>query len=220
MPARRLLISLILTLMPGILLAAPAKTEPKPATPQPLTTSHSKEELLAQPPKGWINVFRVNIGDTRVADFVPKGQTRHKWTARLSFESYTKLLDSDPLTVINSEVEYEKKHCSFARPYNLFSGYENNYETAFKLIVCGKNLKDKKGEITLFKAIKGQAYFYVIRLVRRIPPFDADKTGFSTREIALWSHYFSKFKVCEPGSSKHPCPKPAAHSPGKSALSH
>lgn len=181
-----------------------------PLAPKSKPPAHV-EQLLAQPPIGWTRVYEVNTGDTRVTDYVPKGQSRKHWTSKISFESYTKLLDSDPLIVIGSQIKFEKRHCSFERDYNLFSGLENNYETAMKLIVCGKRRDQGKGEITLFKAIKGEQYFYVIHMIQRLPPFELGKSGYSRKALAAWSHYFSKIRVCMPGSSKHPCPHAAKH---------
>lgn len=195
-----------------MLALVPAGADAKPATPPKVMNSPPYvEQLIAQPPKGWIKVWHVNVGDTRVTDFVPKGETRKHWKAKLSFESYTKLLPSDPLIVINEQVKYDKMHCSFVKDYNLFSGLENNYQTSMKLIMCGKLKKTGKGQVTLFKAIKGKQYFYVVRMVRRLPPFKAGKSGFDKTAMAAWSHYFSQIRVCYPGTTKHPCPKPDKH---------
>lgn len=199
MPVSRSIIALLLVLLALTACAGSLKTSGK-------TTAAPTERLLVQPPNDWHNVYQVNVGDTRVADFVPAGESRDQWTAKLSFESYTKLLDSDPLTVIDNEISYEKKHCSFVRDFNLFSGMENNYEASTHLIICGKSTPSGKGEVTLFKAIKGTEYFYVIRMVRRLAPFSAEKTGFNNKTVAVWSHYFGNIKLCDPSSSDHPCP--------------
>ena len=176
-----------------------------------MSTPPYVELLIAQPPKDWKKVFEANLGDIRVTDYVPEGESKDHWTAKLSFESYTSLLKSDPLLVIKSQVDADKKHCNFVKDFTLFSGEENNYETAMKLITCGKKKSTGKGEVSLFKAIKGTRYFYVVKLVRVLPSFDPGKSKFGRRDMASWSHYFSKIRVCDPGSKDHPCPKPAKH---------
>ena len=176
-----------------------------------LSTPPYVELLIAQPPKDWNQVFQANLGDTRVTDYVPKGESKDKWTTKLSFESYTSLLKSDPLLVIKSQVDYDKKHCNFVKDFALFTGEENKYDTAMKLITCGKRKSTGKGDVSLFKAIKGDQDFYVIRLVRVVPPFEAGKAKFDKQDMAEWSHYFGKIKVCAPGSKEHPCPEPAKH---------
>lgn len=209
--------------------AKETKSSPVMNTPPdvelPITTLNAKEKksspamntppyvelLIAQPPKDWKRVFEANLGDTRVTDYVPKGESKDHWTEKLSFESYTGLLKSDPLLVINSQIAYDKKHCNFVKDYTLFAGEENKYDTATKLITCGKKRSNGKGQLSLFKAIKGDQYFYVIRLVRVLPPFEAGKAKFDKRDLAGWSHYFGKIRICDPGSKEHPCPEPAKH---------
>lgn len=176
-----------------------------------MSTPPYVELLIAQPPKDWKQVFQANLGDIRVIDYVPKGESKDDWTAKLSFESYKSLLKSDPLLVIKSQIDYDKKHCDFVKDFSLFAGEENKYDTAMKLITCGKKKSTGKGQVSLFKAIKGDQYFYVIKLVRVLPPFEAGKAKFSKRDMAEWSHYFGKIKVCDPGSKDHPCPEPAKH---------
>ena len=186
--------------------------QPKEGKSSPVLNAPPYVELLiAQPPKDWKRVFQANLGDTRVADYVPKGESKDEWTAKLSFESYKSLLNSDPLLVIKSQIDDDKKHCDFVKDFSLFAGQENKYDTAMKLITCGKRKSTGKGRVSLFKAIKGEQYFYVIRLVRILPPFKPGEAKFSKRDMAGWSHYFGKIKVCDPGSKDHPCPKPAKH---------
>lgn len=200
----------ILTLLVALLLPATGVAKvSKPAEPSGYPPY--VEQLIATPPAGWKQVFQVNVGGTRIADYVPKGQTRKHWTAKLSFESYAKLLHDDPLVVTKNQARYTKKHCSFASDYSVFAGLENNYPTATRLLICGRLKKTDKGQISLFKAIKGEQYFYIIRMVRRLPPFENDKSSFDKADMAAWSHYFSKIRVCDPGSNDHPCPRPGKH---------
>lgn len=178
---------------------------------QPVPEASSTEHLLAQPPPGWQLTYQLNNVDTRLVDFVPAGETQTEWTTKVSFESHSQLVVMDPIEMLISEVESEKDKCSFVQDFNLFSGFENNYPTSTRLIFCGENKFAKKGEVSLFKVIKGNDYFYIIRMVKRIPAFEADKPGIDESEIATWSNYLRRIRVCDTADNEHPCPvAPAA----------
>lgn len=166
---------------------------------------------MAVPPKGWKLGYQMNAGTTRLTDFVPPGETDGKWKTKLTFEAHADLKGSDPLKVVLGEVASERQMCSFVQDFNLFTGLENNYRTSARLILCGRNKFLGKGEVSIFKAIDGKDYFYIIRLAKQIAPFKKNQSGFDHQEMADWSNYFSKIVVCDPSSHGHPCPRPAKH---------
>lgn len=164
------------------------------------------ERLLASPPPGWIRVFQMSKEKTRFSDFVPQGQDADNWSTRLSVESHaTEDLSVDPITLLLSEVEQDESRCNFVQHFNIFSGLENNYETSVRLFLCGENAFTGKGEIKLVKAIRGEAYFYSVRITRRLPIFDVSQPDFANDEIATWSTFLKTISVCD-GTSEHPCP--------------
>lgn len=168
------------------------------------------ERLIARPPESWILVYQLNNPKTRISDFVPPGQTKVEWQTKISFQSHNADdLPVDPITILLSEAEEDQERCDSARDHNIFSGYENNYETSVRLFLCGKNSFSSKGEIKLIKAIRGNQHFYSVRIVRRTDPFDADKfykdKGIASEEIAAWSNYFKQMSVCD-DTPAHPCP--------------
>jgi hypothetical protein len=165
-----------------------------------------KEQLIAIPPSNWQRIFQVNTEATRLADYIPPDQTENSWTAKLSFESFaTEDLDYDPLQVLDSEAKADRNRCTFVQQFNVYSGYENNYETAVQLMLCGENAFAEKGEVKLIKVIRGIDYYYAIRILRRIDPFEVNKQDFSDKEIALWSNYLAEVSVCD-DTVNHPCP--------------
>ncbi|MBD3648810.1 MAG: hypothetical protein HUJ31_15480 [Pseudomonadales bacterium] len=164
------------------------------------------ERLLAVPPGDWNQIYQINNTDTRVTEFVPPEQTARQWDTKLAFESFTSLVDSDPIQVLLNEAENDVEKCSFVQHFNLFSGLENNYPVSFRLIMCGENEELKQGEVELLKAIKGNEYFYIIRLLKRVPPFEIHDPDFTKEEIADWATYFRLIGVCDPSREDHPCP--------------
>lgn len=168
-------------------------------------TPESGEKLLAKPPNGWKIIYQINNIDTRLTDFIPAEDNEITWRTKISFESFKEFGTADPIEVTLDEVDEDKKQCSFVQHLNLFSGLENNYPTSIRLYSCGKHSITEKGEVKMLKAIRADEYFYVIRLVRRLDPFDANQTGMEKGEIAAWSNYMKKIIVCNENQENHPC---------------
>jgi hypothetical protein len=167
----------------------------------------SSEQLLAKLPPNWQLIYQFNNTSTRLSDFIPPGETETNWTTRLSFESFEELVDSDPIEILLGEVVRDQKNCSFVQHFNLFSGLENNFPASVRLFLCGENNLDDRGEVKLIKAIAGNDYFYLIRILKKIEPFDLDQPEFAKQEVAGWSNYLRQISLCDPTRPEHPCPE-------------
>ena len=176
-----------------------------------VTEPASTEQLMAGPPQGWELSYQMNRGSTRITDFVPPGESGIDWITKLTFESNKDLVGSDPSKIIQADVSDAQKNCDFVQEFNVFSGKENKYPTATRLILCGNKKQLQKGEVSMLKAIGGKDYFYIISLVKYVPPFKKGKSGFDHKEVAAWSRYLRTIRLCDTASSDHPCPKPAHH---------
>lgn len=165
----------------------------------------SAEQLIASPPPNFSLVYQMNNIKTRISDFLPEGQSEEDWQTRLSFQSHlAEDLPFDPIALLTAESEESSNRCSFVRQFNVFSGYENNYETTVQLVLCGENDFTGKGEVRLIKAIRGEEYYYTIRLVSRIAPYEVGSPEFASEQVGLWSNYLSDIHVCD-GTDEHPC---------------
>ena len=163
------------------------------------------EVLRAAPPHGWHQIYQLNNDAVRLADFVPQGQTNLAWKTKLSFESHSDLVDLDPIEILLSEAKKTEEKCSFIQHFNFFSGYENNYPTSLRLIMCGENEHLKKGELSMLKVIKGEDFLYIIRFLKRITPFKVNQPDVERSEIATWSDYLRKISLCNTADPEHPC---------------
>ncbi len=97
-------------------------------------------------------------------------ETGSDWTTKLSFESFSELVSIDPIQVLLTEVEQDKKKCNFVQHFNLFSGLENGYPSSVRLFLCGKTTLtnadgSNTGEVKMIKAIQGLDYLYVITVL-------------------------------------------------------
>ena len=102
-------------------------------------------------------------------------------------------------------ISKDSQRCNFVQHANLFSGLENNYPTSVRLYLCDRSSITEKDEIKIVKATQGKHYFYVIRIVSRIAPFEEDMSNFSKDVIATWSTYLRGITLCDDAQSLHPC---------------
>jgi len=174
------------------------------------TVAPEGERLLADIPPGWERIYQMDTGRARLSDFAPTGETQTDWTTRLSFESFdASEINTDPIDLLLAEAEADMKKCNFVQHFNIHSGYENNYETSVRLIMCGENAFSGKGEVKLVKMIAGNDYVYSIRMARRLAPFTVNQPDVAKHDIASWSAYFSRISLCD-DTDAHPCPESSA----------
>lgn len=179
---------------------------------QPSATGHSKdadkpgERLIAQPPATWQPVFTLNTDRSRLAEFIPADEEKGDWTVKITFESFMQPDSSDPIEILLKEADRYREKCKFVQHFNLFSGLENGYPTSFRLIMCGASNFSGKGEVLMLKAIQGDVYFYMLKLLKRVAAFEPHQPDISEGEMAEWATYFQRLMVCN-DSEDHPCPQ-------------
>jgi hypothetical protein len=176
------------------------------AEEQAAEAPRSRERLLASPPPDWQLVYQFNNVDARLSEFVPPNESANEWTTKVVFESHLQLDTTDPIDLIMAEVKRLDENCTFVQHFNLFSGVENGYPSSARLILCGENKPLEKGEVSIFKAVQGSDYLYVVRIFKRVPPFEVNQPDFAREDIATWSNYVSRIHLCEVGDDEHPCP--------------
>ena len=180
-----------------------------PSLPSTSGSSLSKpdtaEILRAKPPEGWKLSYQFNNDDMRLADFIPAEEDVKAWRTKLSIEAHQGLDDIDPISALFGEIQNASDVCTNFSHSNLFSGIENGYPTSVRLMECGENAHSSKGEISITKAIQGNAYFYFVRLLRRTEPFTDSTEAIQKSEIAAWSTYLKGITVCDKDISDHTC---------------
>ncbi len=167
------------------------------------------ERLIARPPPGWQAAFTLNTQRNRIAEFIPGSEDEGNWSAKITFESFVPPGSVDPIELLLQEAARYQEKCKFLQHFNLFSGLENGYPTSFRLIMCGASNFSGSGELLMLKAIQGEEYFYVVKLLKRVPAFEPHQPDMSDGEIAAWASYFKLVVVCN-NSETHSCPQEKA----------
>ena len=180
----------------------PAGPPTRPATPP----DTSPEHLLAEPPAGWLQSFHTEGPGIRMVEYVPPNSDPDAWTDKVSFESFSDPPLPDPIMLLKSIADDQRKTCERFSDHDTFSGVENDYPTSVRLYVCSVNPLTKKGQLTLVKTIRGDSHFYVITRAKRVAPIEADTMPMPPEVMAEWSLYLRAIKACSDTDPRHPCP--------------
>jgi hypothetical protein len=183
----------------------PAVPPTRPATPP----DTSPEHLLAEPPSGWLQSFHTEGPGIRMVEYAPPNSDPDAWTDKVSFESFSDPPLPDPIMLLKSIADDQRKTCEKFSDHDTFSGVENDYPTSVRLYVCSVNPLTKKGQLTLVKTIRGDSHFYVVTRARRVPPIDGDAKKPEpevAKAVAEWSLYLRAISVCNDADPRHPCP--------------
>ena len=175
----------------------------------PSSSSATGERLLAAPPPGWVRTFELDENDMRLVEFMPEAVDGDDWIDKISFESFTGDALPDPIVFQQTIARDRKQACSQLDDFNTFAGFENNYPTSVRLLLCHRQKGGAHGEITMLKTIQGNDAFYVVQRIRRVEPFESELTApMRNEEMGLWSLYFRSITLCDDGRTEHPCPAP------------
>jgi hypothetical protein len=207
----------------AMLLSGCSKPQQQTAAPAPSlpAAAPSGEQLLAEVPPGWVQSFRSATPDMRMVEYIPPGTDLADWTDKLSFASFGGEPLPDPVELVTSIANEQRKSCDGFESHATYSGGENGYPTAVQLFVCNRNLLTQKGQLTLLKTIRGDENFYVITRARRVDPIAKDDTlpmpQMPQEVMAAWSLYLRAIGVCNTNDPAHPCPEPGtSQAPGAS----
>lgn len=187
----------------------PGETAAAPASPAPAASSIdlSREQLLAEAPEGWVQSSHTEGTGIRMVSYVPPSTDPNDWTDKVSFESFSDPPLPDPIDLLKSIADDQRRTCEQFSDHETFSGMENEYPTSVRLFVCYVNSLTKKGQLTLVKTIRGDASFYVITRAQRTAPIESDgEMPMPPETMAEWSLYLRAIQVCNDSDPNHPCP--------------
>ena len=190
-----------------LLVACSPEKAATPSQPTPLATG--PEQLLAEAPANWHQTFRTEGPGIRMVEFEPPDVEPKDWTDKVSFEAFRGTPLPDPIQLLTSIAEDQRKTCAKFTDHETFSGVENGYPTSVRLFVCTANPITNKGQLTLVKTIRGDENFYVITRARRTAPIQPEPDGnipAEAKTIAEWSLYLHAISACNTADPNHPCP--------------
>jgi hypothetical protein len=189
-------------LLVGLFLAIPAVQ----AQPQP------GESLYVLPPKGWKIGYHGQRGDVELTEVIPGDQTIQDWSEMLTVQIITGRPQAGPEDVLRDQLAEIRKVCDDVAVGPTSPAEENGYPTAMRAIGCTKSKEWGKGELNLYKVLRGHERLYVVARSWRGEPFDRDRLPVSPETTKEWLVFMQQVVLCDGRDAQHPCPdqlKPA-----------
>lgn len=181
----------------AVILAAPSVA---------LAQGRTGEALYIAPPQGWIPAFHDTQGNVELTEMVPAGQTAQDWTEMLTVQLIAGKPERSPQDVLKDQLGDIQKACEDVGAGPIGPGVENGYDTAMRAIACTKSKQWGKGELTLYKVVRGHERLYVVARVWRGEPFAKDKLPVSPDTTKQWLAFMQQVTVCDTRDAQHPCP--------------
>ena len=165
-----------------------------------------REQLLAQPPQGWVQTSAASTRALNAAQFLPEGEDQTSWTRMIRFEAIAEDPLPDAIEFVDLITAGQDRQCGTFESQPIFAGLENGYETAVTLLVCHKDRDTERSEVTMMKTIRGNDRFYVITRAQRGAAIEESESPVEEQVVAAWSLYMKSISLCDTEREAHPCP--------------
>lgn len=166
----------------------------------------SGERLFLIPPTGWVIAFHDRQGNVDLTELVPQGQTAQNWKEMLTVQLISGKPESSPADVLKNQLSEIQQACDDVGAGAVSPGMENGYETALRAIACTRSKQWGKGELNLYKVIRGQDRLYVVSRSWRGEPFEKDKLPVGPDVTKQWLNFMQQVRVCDARDAQHACP--------------
>jgi hypothetical protein len=210
---------LLLTLAVCALAAAPAlsqqQRQPQPQQPQRQQPAQSLPSIEGEQLYGiLIDQDRWDIGYKNAAtgmnlvEYVLKGETATNWSRMITVQIFYNNPTPLPAFAKSLKTAFDKKQeCERGQFHQIASGKKNGYPAMRFAISCPLEKRAKRGEWTLYQAIRGKDSLYVIQRAWRGEPYKTD-APISGLELSTWAQFMERISVCDTRQPKdHPCPQ-------------
>lgn len=156
-------------------------------------------EQLLEPGQSGFHVAAHSDGNTlRETESVPSGETVAHWSEMVTTEIMPGQTTIAPSAFLNSIGQRWIASCPTPQPHEIHTGRTNGYVVSMMLLRCDRSPATGGPENTLFRAIQGNASFYLVQYAFR-SDLDKDK-------LAKAAHFLSKVSACDSRNAEHPCP--------------
>ncbi len=158
------------------------------------------EQLWLTPPEGWTLI--ANREKTiRHLRYLDPNDTNQSLTVESRDNTTLGTPAADPLDVLKALAENEQRHCSKAKDFNTFTGFEEGFGTVVRLFICEPN-ELASGRLRLLKIIQGKQKTYLVALeylwsnATTEPNAMGQNSNNLSDRVAAWSLYMRKVRLC------------------------
>lgn len=164
------------------------------------------EQLYVLPPQGWVPAFHDTQGNVELVEMVPQGQTMSNWSEMLMIQLITGKPTQTPEEVLKGQQEQIKQLCEDSGFGPVGPTKENGYDAAIQAMACTKSKKYGKGEVNLFKVIRGNERLYILNRAWRGEPFEKTHLPLPAETTKSWLAFMQQAIVCDSRDGQRPCP--------------
>jgi len=178
---------------------------------------HLYVDIITKLP-GWIAQPTMRSGDLELTVLVPPGQDARNWTDQVAVETFYGPPHESAQSLLAERIAEIGKACEETALGPVNPNMENGYETAMRAVACTKVKKlDNKGEVSLYKAFKGQDRMYLVARAWRGPAFDKAHVPVQPDVTLQWLAFVQSIVLCDTRDPHKPCPTVGAAPPAKPA---
>lgn len=195
-------------MLAGVPIRAQAPPQKPPAAPAAPPTQMGGEELYVPELKGWAVGYDQRRGDTDTVEIVPAGQTIQDWNEMLTVVTFDDPPNKSPQDVLAERAGEYRQECDDGGAGPVTPGIENGYGTALGSVICTRSKRQGKGEVSLFKVLRGRDRLYIVARSWRGTPFEKGHLPLTAAQTSEWVAFMNRVAVCDTRDPGRPCPQP------------
>jgi len=157
---------------------------------------------------GWTAQPTTSNGQSEITAILPPGQTESNWTDSVAVEISYGVATKSPQQVLADEFATAQRDCDDAIAGPVSPTMANGYETALRAIECTKSKRWNRGEVDLYKALRGKEGMYVVVRAWSGQPFEKGHNPVTLETSLKWLAFMQTVVLCDTRDTQHPCPPP------------
>jgi hypothetical protein len=191
----------------GLLGAAPAAAQSSSHAGDTLVFQGGEGEVyIAGLPGGWSLGLEESNEFGHQLEWLPAGQPVKEWRDMIAYQLFPELVGMAPELFLTRMAEYYAESCEEVLATDVEGASSNGFPGALRVLACTKNKLTGLGEVTLFRAVKGDRAFYVAQRAWRMDPFAAQAIPVSAEQLDSARKLIEFGMACHKGDAQRPCP--------------
>jgi len=186
-------VGLLLTFVSG---AAFSQGQPAPG---------AREYLSVEPPPGWKLSHRQAVPGLDVVEFMPQRQALEDWRDMITALTISGNAGESPAVLMREIAERARPICLQVLSSPINEHVESGYPAATMSLFCLRDAQTRMGDVTLYRAIRGERALYVLSRSRRGETHDGKTIPLPEEILAQWRKELRNFLICRRGDAGIEC---------------
>ena len=149
------------------------------------------EKIVVDVPSGWVLGYQNSTKFSYIREYIPSNQTIPQWTKMVTVQAFVGLSHVPAKGFIDDIAPRLKGQC---KSFKAEKGGDGN-RVATMWSYCGEYTRTNKGEVTLFRVIKGKDVLFVVQRAWRGKVFDVNNVPLTATQRADWNKMMQSVAV-------------------------